>query len=220
MDNDIYYEVTSSGEEAMIVVAIVFAVILGVIGIMQLLLYIFRSMSLYRIAARRKVGHAWLAWVPVGWNWTFGSLADQYQNVVNGKKRYNRIILLVLNLGVMVLGTSQGITSVISLVSEAMNSGVYPGQAMNLTMALPTVLTAGLLTPLVSVACFVYRIIVSYDVYRSCDTGNGLIFTILGAIFDFLNPFFLFACRNKDEGMPGASYRTASNTACYKGPEL
>lgn len=212
MSNEIFYDPTM--QEGLLAVYVFLLVILAVAGIVQLVLYIFRSLALYKLASRRQLGNAWLAWVPVGWYWIAGSLSDQYQLRVNHKKRYNRVILLALNLVSWLSGSSLGIVSVLSELNLIVNPLSYLG--------LPLAIQAffGVLTPVVSIACLVFWVLAFYDVYRSCDAANGLLYTILGTIFGFLNPFFLFACRNKDEGMPGSCCRPASNTAYYKGPEL
>ena len=212
MTNEFLYDPTL--QEGILAVGAFLLVILAVAGIIQLVFYIFRSLALYKLASRRQLENPWLAWVPVGWNWIAGALSDQYQLRVNGKKRYNRLILLLLNVASIICGPSLGIFSTLA----SLNLIADPISYLGLPLAIQVVFSV--LTPLVSIACLVFWILVSYDVYRSCDTANGLLYTILGAIFGFLNPFFLFACRNKDEGMPGTYYRRASNTAYYKGPEL
>ena len=41
-----------------------------------------------------------------------------------------------------------------------------------------------------------------YDVYRSMDPSNSVLFLVLSILFGVTEPFFLFFNRNKDLGMP------------------
>ena len=41
-----------------------------------------------------------------------------------------------------------------------------------------------------------------YDLYCSCDPNNSVLFLILSIVFSGIMPFFVFACRNKDNGIP------------------
>ena len=68
-----------------------------VIILLGLVNYIFKSYSLYTIAARRKISKAWLAWIPIVSCWTVGSLADDY-DLKHGLKRKWRVVLLALNI--------------------------------------------------------------------------------------------------------------------------
>ena len=59
-----------------------------------------------------------------------------------------------------------------------------------------------LVTSALEIATFVFWQIALYDLYSSCNPRNNVLFLVLGIIFVFLVPFFIFACRNKEEGMP------------------
>ena len=41
-----------------------------------------------------------------------------------------------------------------------------------------------------------------YDLYRSCDPENSVLFLVFSILFSVTMPFFIFACRKKDLGMP------------------
>ena len=64
----------------------------------SLVLYVLNAVGMYRIAKRRGIHHAWLAWVPIGCNWLLGSISDHYQYVVKQKVTSRRKILLILSL--------------------------------------------------------------------------------------------------------------------------
>ena len=196
MNNDIYYETTTAATEAMLALLTVVLTIGFILGLIQLVLYVFRSIGLYRLAKRRRLNHPWLAWVPVGCNWIAGGLSDQYQHRVNGRKHWNRLALLLLRVGTICFGTFQG------LAGLCVATGLMTDPYSYLGLPLAFQVLCGFLAPVLGLAYFVIGILASYDVYRSCDPSNGLLYTILGAVFRFLHPFFLFALRNRDDGMP------------------
>ncbi len=73
----------------------------------------------------------------------------------------------------------------------------------------------GLALPMaaVSVAYAVIRFMALYDVYRSMDPGNATVFLVLSILFGVTEPFFLFFCRNKDNGMPPRRHQEPVFTA-------
>ena len=186
-------------------IGLVFMVIAGIIAIVC---YIFRSIGLYTMANRRGIQNAWLVWVPYGHYWIAGSLSDQYQYVTKGRVKNNRFILLALAIGTMVLSAivqSVSSTSIGPLV-ESILSG-EPGEISGEIGMVSGVGVAvsglfGLLETAASIALYVFWQISLYDLYKSCKPQYAVLFLVLGIIFGFTVPFFLFACRNKDEGMP------------------
>ena len=48
----------------------------------------------------------------------------------------------------------------------------------------------------------VYMYLCYYDLFNSCNPGNAVLFLVLSIIFPVTLPFFIFACRKKDLGMP------------------
>lgn len=160
-------------------------------------MYVFQSIGLYTIAKRRGIANPGLAWVPVAYSWILGSISDQYQYVVRGKVHNHRKILL----GLAIAGFFLGRTGVLFLanytsVIEAFDwDFFYVGIGIGHS-AIATV--AGL----VAAALAVYQYISLYDVYQSCNPQNSVVFLVLSAVFPFLTPFFLFADRNQERGMP------------------
>ena len=66
------------------------------------------------------------------------------------------------------------------------------------------VVAAGFAIPLAvaAVASAVIRFIALYDVYRSLDPANAVLFVVLSIFVGITEPFFLFFNRDKDTGMP------------------
>ncbi len=60
----------------------------------------------------------------------------------------------------------------------------------------------------ISVTSYVFRCIALHSLYSSCAPNNSEMYLVLGILFPITTPFFIFACRNKDLGMPHMSARS------------
>ena len=176
--------------------------ILGILGIILLtallfglLTYILSSVGLYTIAKRRGIKNPGLAWVPVANYWIIGCISDQYQYVVNGKVHNKRKTLLLLYL----------IPVALSFVSSIVNSVaavVAAGTGSDSLAVLGVSLIFSLIQMGVNLAGIIVYYIALNDIYHSCSAHNGTVFLVLSIIFPALIPFFFFALRKKDGGMP------------------
>ena len=180
--------------------------------------YVLQSLAYYKIANRRGIDHAWLAWVPVGSTWILGCISDQYQYVVNRRVCNKRKTLLVLSIVLVVLYIAMICCSVGMFVELIEAAGA--GEMDNFTGAMTTSATVVLLSLVmagVAIAFVIIQYMAMYDLFRSCDTANGTLY-LVGSIlvntvfsgFSFLQPVFLFLCRDKDEGMPARKPTTYS----------
>ena len=167
--------------------------------------YVLTALALYTIARRRGLKNPWLAWIPVADCWLLGSLSDQYRYVVDGQHKSKRKILLIFRILTAVMWVSL-IGLLVNLCFHAVGS-VFWGtmsderifqilhQALNLlVMCLPLI---G-----ISIAYAVFRYMALYDIYKSLDPANCVLFLVLSILFGVTEPFFLFFSRNKDDGMP------------------
>lgn len=162
-----------------------------------LAIYVFNGISLYTMASRRGIRHAWLAWVPIGNSWILGSLSDQYRYLVKGKICHKRVILPALSGGVFLLiPVMFWIVAVNTALGAAFDS--YFSAA---SMLLGFVFFA-LAILAISIAVQVIFYIAFYDVYRSCDPDNAVLFLILTIVVPVCYPILLFCCRKKELGMP------------------
>ena len=149
--------------------------------------YVLTALAFYTVADRRGLKNPWLAWIPVASGWILGSISDQYQYVVKGKVRYNRIILIsLLGASALLGGISSGSTQLL----------------MEGTSNVLGILGGSFLASAVSIACMVFHFIALYDLYCSCNPQNSVLFLVLSIVFGITEPFFVFGCRNKDLGMP------------------
>jgi len=178
---------------AFVGIALIVGLIALIIGIVS---YVLTAAGMYAIAKRRGINNAWMAWIPGVSSWILGSISDQYQYVVKGKVRYNRIILISLwGASVLLGGITSGSTELF----------------MNGTSSILGLLGGGFVTSMVSIALAVFHFIALYDLYCSCNPQNSVLFLVLSIVFGITEPFFVFGCRNKDLGMPPR--RTAYQTA-------
>ena len=171
--------------------------ILAVIGILAVITYIFSSLGFYTLAKRRGIRAPGLAWIPIGGvRWILGSLADQYASLTGSKLRCSRHILLW---GELVL-TAAAIPLLVS--ATQLLTAALAGQ--DVSMQLLQLNGVQTLLNLASIALSVMIYIALYKVYKSCDPQNTTLFLVLSIVINVTMPFFVFACRNKDLGMPPA----------------
>ena len=167
--------------------------------------YVLTALALYTIARRRGLRNPWLAWIPVADSWLLGSLSDQYRYVLKGEHRSKRKILLFFRVLITIMWISlMGLLA--NLFFHAFASMFWGSmnddqifqilhQAMNLLV---------LCLPLIgiSIAYAVFRYMALYDIYKSLDPENCVLFLVLSILFGITEPFFLFFSREKDGGMP------------------
>lgn len=165
---------------------IVYFLLMGV----SIVSYVLGALGSYRIAKRRGIHHAWLAWVPVGNAWLLGSLSDHYQYVAKHKVTKRRKVLLTLSIIMMALSL---VTGVVAGVSAALD-----GTAL----AIALVVFAYFIILGLSIAVMVISFIAYYDLFQSCKPEYAVLFLILGIFFSVALPFFVFACSKDDKGMP------------------
>jgi len=174
---------------------------------MMLLFYILESLSLYTIARRREIRHSWMAWVPVLNLWILGSICDQYQYVVKGRVRSRRKVLLTTKILQLVAGIALVviififIVEAIGFLPQMRHMELYQiGKHFGGYVA--GVIAGYAAIYVLSIVQVVYTYIACHSLYASCDPKNRTVFTVLSIFLPFLIPFFFFACRNKDFGMP------------------
>jgi len=163
----------------------------------SILCYVLQSLGLYTVADRRGIRHAWLAWLPVGNFWLLGSISDQYQYVAKGKIRSRRKVLLGLSIalvGMYLLFVAGLVVLAISSAFGAIETGAVVGALLFILGIFAFVVVA--------VVLCVLQYVAYYDLFKSCEPGNAVLYLVLSIIFSVTLPFFVFACRKKDLGMP------------------
>ena len=167
--------------------------------------YVLTALSLYTIAQRRGLSRPWLAWIPVVSSWILGSLSDQYRYVVKGENRSKRKFLLVMSILSAVLSTVVCVMCVVVAVQAVFGvmQGFQEDYLVRMVMEYVVSLLGLLLVQLgVMIAYAVIRYMALYDVYKSLDPANSVLYLVLSILVSTTEPFFLFFNRNKDTGMP------------------
>lgn len=161
--------------------------------------YVLQSWSFYTIAKRRGIKKPWLAWIPVGDMWIKGCISDQYQYVVKGQVKNKRKWLLGLNLamwGAYVLFFVAFGTLVVDLIADTYGTE-YFGVGGLLGMIVAFVAMMGF-----CIAIIVLQYMALYDLYRSCDPSDAVLFLVLSILIPICQIIFPLVCRKKDLGMP------------------
>ncbi len=173
--------------------------LLGIAG------YVLTALALYTISQRRGIHKPWLAWIPVVNCWLLGSLSDQYQYVVKGVNKSKRKFLLGLSIAQLVLGLLVGVMTVVMIVKAIFGIADSASEEAIIDAILgPVFSVLGLSIPMlaVAIAYTIIRYMALYDLYKSLDPSNCVLFLVLSILFGVTEPFFLFFNREKDLGMP------------------
>lgn len=171
----------------------------------SVVMYVLNAVGMYRIAKRRGIHHAWLAWVPIGCNWLLGSISDHYQYVAKQKVTSRRKILLILSL--VMVGAGFLLMGGVTAIALAANS---TGENVAFAFAIILLVIAYLAILGLAIAVTVFCYIAYYDLFRSCKPNNAVLFLVLSVIFNVTLAFFVFACGNSDDGMPARRQRSAA----------
>ena len=167
----------------------------------SLVMYILQSLGMYKIAKRRGINNPWLSWIPVGNLWVLGSVSDQYQYVVKGKITNRRKVLLGVALGEYGAMFAMLIVMIVGIFNTALSgSEAEAARAAGFMVLGMLLMYFAMFVLLVIVMIFTY--IALYDLYVSCNPSKAVLFLVLSIFIPVTQPFFVFACRNKDDGMP------------------
>ena len=179
--------------------------IFGMPMLLSIASYVLTALALYTIARRRGLRNPWLAWIPVADSWLLGSLSDQYRYVVKGEHKSKRKILLFFRIVIAFMWISL-MSLLVNLCFHAVGNAFWGTmtedrvfqilhQALNLLVVLLPLIG-------ISISYAVLRYMALYDLYKSLDPANCVLFLVLSILFGVTEPFFLFFSRNKDDGMP------------------
>ncbi len=157
--------------------------------------YVLHSLGLYTIASRRGIRNSWLAWIPLGNLWILGNISDQYQYIVKGKVKNRRKLLLGLTIGAVVVCFFLMGTFVLGLfLTEGVGGEIATGILL--------IVLSAILIAAVSITLVILEYMCLYDLFRSCEPSNAVLYLLLSIFFTVMMPIFVFLCRKKDLGMP------------------
>ena len=182
--------------------------------------YVLMALALQTIAQRRGLNKPWLAWIPVVNVWLLGSLSDQYQYVVKGENKAKRKWLLALNIAGAALSVAAVVLTIVTVAGAVhiLGYGANERELLSNIMG-PLLGVAGVSIPMagISIAYAVIRYMALYDVFKSMDPNNSVVFLVLSILFH-IEAFFLFFTRSKDNGMPPRRQPEPAYTA-YEQPQ-
>ena len=175
----------------------------------SMVMYCLGAWGMFAIAKRRNLPKPWLAWIPVGNSWMLGSIADQYQERINGKKTVRRKWLLGLHISVCVLAFLLLLLYTVFLVGMIVVAVFIPNRTLVMGFAvivLLLMLAILVLLLVASVPCTVFACIAYYDLFRSCKPNLAVLFLVLTILFGNWVNIAVLIFRNSDEGMPAEQY--------------
>ena len=153
----------------------------------SVLSYVLGGIGLQTIARQRGIRNGWMAWLPIVNGWILGSVSDQYQYLVKGRIKNRRKQLLFLQIGIAVLSVLYSMCATAQVVYGMPVAGY---QVCRYAVGVFTVILS------------VMEYMAYYDLYRSCEPDRRISRLVLSIVLPFTIPFFVFACRKKEGGMP------------------
>ena len=171
-----------------LMVILVYFLILGI----GLISYVLSSLAYYKIAKRRNIENAWLAWIPFGNSWIMGRVANEYDNR-NGYNRKWHIALLTLAIIATVLMTVFYIMFFISIMM-GLTYGADVEEATELLLGSYVGIAFG------AVAALAYSVLSGICVYKTFESTRpekALLYTILYYLIPLAGPICLVNCMDK-----------------------
>lgn len=177
----------------------------GISNLISLAVYILTAFAIYTIAQRRGVASPWMAWVPVLQTWTLGAISDHYQLAARERETKRRKSLIWLSIVQLVVGLVvfvMAFAAVFSFLGAGYTNWDDPDMIVALVGSAGGVLILALVLAGISIAAMVVRYMAQYDLYRSCEPENAVLFLVLNIFLPITEPILLMVVRNKDGGMP------------------
>ena len=172
-----------------LLVAYLFLILVGIAG------YIMNAVALQKIASKRLIQNAWLAWIPIASSWLVGSIADEYDEK-NGIKRKWRIVLLVLSL-ISLIGIFVGyigmVVSVVMMTMEETMSLELPNMIGLFIGAYVVILVAAI----VATALNICNMICLYKIFESTVPEKSVKYLLVSLLVPLGQGICLMLCRNK-----------------------
>ena len=171
----------------------------------SLAVYVITAITMYVIAKRRGIDKPWMAWVPVGQLWLLGAISDHYQFAVRRNKSGNRKTLFWLQLVAIAL-----LVFALILVADVTNlrlridAGMPDSTSLQqrIVIELKGLVVLGLLLLVTTVLLVGFEYVALYDLFRSCDPANGLLYLLLSFFVSIAMPVLLLVVYGKDDGLP------------------
>ncbi len=165
--------------------------ILSIPTIIAIVRYIFMSIGLYKIASRRNMKGAFLAFLPVANSYLLGSVYDDINRTMNNTTK-TAMKLLVLKIVSFCVGIVLLPLAIISyFLAEYSSIGMVFTVIASLVSAVSFV---------ISVVYYVYYYISVYGIYKEYAHDKAVPFIIISIIFLPIVALFIFLIRNNESG--------------------
>lgn len=181
--------------------------------------YIVRSISLFTIAKRRGLPNYGLAWVPVGYLWTVGNLADHYDATHGISRKWRKVLLWLAIIGA-VLWIVLYICMLVGVLATSFTGDLSSMQAQQSFIQLMIGFYLGLIPfIMLTSASKICMMICYYKIFESCNPAKAVLLLLLSLLVPCAFPFCLLSCCKKDLGMPAApNGGTPSDTPVNEAP--
>lgn len=146
-----------------------FFVILFAAILFGIVFYILQAIGLYRIAQRKGIDHAWLAWIPFAQTYLYAEVIGK--EIMIGTIKIPQFPWAYI---AIIYGTS--------LIAGILNVIPFFGQ---------------ILVALLGPAIYVVSIYVMYRFFKLFEGENAVIYTVICAIFPFIMPIMILVLRDK-----------------------
>lgn len=183
-------------EEEMLIVMVgillVAYLFLMVVGIAS---YIMNAVALQKIASKRLIQNAWLAWIPIASTWIIGSIADEYDEK-NGIKRKWRVVLLVLSL-ISMIGIFAGyIVMIISAIMMTMQDSMSQEFSSTVGLFIGAYVFI-IIAAIVATALSMCTMICLYKIFESTVPEKSVKYMLVSLLVPLGQSICLMLCRNK-----------------------
>jgi len=161
-------------------------IFVAAIFLIALINYILTAIAVYRIAKRREIDHAFLAWIPIAQNYLYAELIGTSVKVGNVTvPQYPWIYVGIISGGSFLAGLIQNVSQISSYNSLEQMSNYGQTMAANIGTLAGAII--GLVLYLIIA---VVRIYTMYRVFKLFK-GNTILYTVLGALILFAEPIIL-----------------------------
>lgn len=159
-------------------------VFVGVVAlIISVVIYLLKSIGIYKIAQAQGTSHAKLAFVPLINTCYLGVVADEI-NTKKGKQAYTKMFIIISTIISVVMLV---FVIIFSIIVKSISSNMA---VMGIVLALLLSLFKGLLS-LSALVAKVFCYIATYIIFDEYSADNKILFTVLSIIFS-LEWLFLF----------------------------
>ncbi len=186
-----YDTVPSTISGSVVGILLIFMLIYVIAFVVSITRYVLMSIGLYKIAKRRNINNAFLAFIPFANSYLLGSVYDDVNRTMNNTTK-NATKLLALNIAasiVTVIFTPFAFMS--SLISSLSGVAVVFSVIASLIGAVSFVL---------SIIYYVFYYISVYGIFKEYAHDKAVLYLVLSIIFYPLTALFMFLIRNNPSG--------------------